>query len=202
MIAQRCLGRSLSSSLAASLLLAVAFAGPASAQAPTQAPARPAAPPAPVSNPAYDADVGSIDSILAALYASISGDAGVKRDWDRFRNLFVPGARLIPTGQRPDGSGGHNVVTAEDYATRSGPVLERDGFHEREIGRHVDRYGRIAQVFSAYDSKRTLADAAPFMRGINSIQLWNDGKRWWVVTIYWEHESPGNPIPAQYLHKP
>ena len=147
-------------------------------------------------------DVESIDAIIAALYAVISGDAGVKRDWDRFRSLFVPQARLIPTGRRADGTGGHRVLTPDEYATTQGPMLERGGFHEREIGRKLERYGNIAHLMSAYDSKRALTDSAPFARGINSIQLWNDGKRWWVVTIFWEGETPSNPIPADYLSAP
>jgi len=91
------------------------------------------------------------------------------------------------------------VLTPDEYVTRAGVSLERDGFFEREIGRSVDTFGRITQVFSAYDSKRTLADAKPFARGINSIQLLNDGTRWWVVSIYRESERPDNPIPARYL---
>jgi hypothetical protein len=144
-------------------------------------------------------DVESIDAILAALYDVISGDAGVKRDWDRFRSLFVQHARLVPTGRRQDGTGGHRVMTPEGYIQLSGAALEDGGFHEREIGRRMDRYGNIVHVFSAYDSKRTVADAQPFARGINSIQLWNDGRRWWVVSIFWEAETPQNPIPAEML---
>lgn len=198
MIAQRCHWRT--PLLALALSAATAGASPAGAQQPTR-PAPQAAPAAatPAANPA---DVESIDAIIAALYGVISGDAGVKRDWDRFRSLFIPGARLIPTGRRQDGTGGHRVMTPDEYANTSGPMLEQGGFHEREIGRSINRYGNVVQVFSAYDSKRTLADAAPFARGINSIQLWNDGERWWVVTIFWESERPDNPIPAEYLRKP
>ncbi len=47
---------------------------------------------------ARPADVESIEAILHAVYDVISGDAGEPRDWDRMRSLFVPGARLIPTG--------------------------------------------------------------------------------------------------------
>ena len=70
-----------------------------------------------------------------------------------------------------------------------------------EIGRKVDQFGGIVQVFSTYESKKTLADEKPFMRGINSIQLWNDGTRWWIVTIFWQNETPQTPIPAKYLQK-
>lgn len=164
------------------------------ASAPTATPATP--PPA-----ARPADVASLDAILAALYDVISGPAGQKRDWDRFRSLFIPGARLIPTGG-PAGQPARAVVWSPDeYVQRAGANLERDGFFEREIGRSVDTFGRITQVFSVYDSKRTLADPKPFQRGINSIQLLNDGTRWWVVSIYWDAERPDNPIPERYLKK-
>ncbi len=153
----------------------------------------------PAANPE---DVASIDAILSAVYDVISGPAGEKRDWDRMRSLFIDGARLIPTGRRPDGTGGHVVWTIEDYISRAGPQLENGGFFEIEIGRTIDRYGNIAQVFSSYEARRTAEDAEPFMRGINSIQLWNDGNRWWVVTIFWESETPDNQIPDKYLKKP
>ena len=152
--------------------------------------------------PARPDDVASIDAIIAALYEVISGPAGQKRDWDRFRSLFAPGARLIPTGRRQDGTHGMRVITPDEYATNIGPQLESGGFFEREIGRRTERYGAVAHVFSAYDSKRTAADTMPFARGINSIQLFNDGRRWWVVSIFWDSERRDNPIPADILRRP
>lgn len=190
MRAQRChrLLIALAAALAASPLASFAQ------QAPATKPAR--------AYPANPADVHSIDAIVAALYAVISGDAGVKRDWDRFHSLFVPGARLIPTGRRADGTGTHRVLTPEQYVDGNGAALENGGFHERELGRRVDRYGNVVHLLSAYEAKRTLADPAPFMRGANSIQLWHDGTRWWVVTIFWESETAANPIPAGLLNQP
>src|SRR5687767_7721568 len=149
---------------------------------------------------ANPADVSSLDAIMKAVYDVISGDAGKPRDWDRFRTLFHKDARMIPSGKNAQtGVVGARVLTPEDYVTRSGPVLERDGFHERELARHVDQYGNIAQVFSTYHAFKKSTDKEPFLRGINSFQLLNDGKRWWVVTIYWQAETPDNPIPKQYL---
>ena len=174
----------------------------APAQQPTQPP-RETPRKSPVAVPsAAPADVASIDAIVAALYDVISGPAGEKRDWDRFRSLFIPGARLIPTGISPEGAGWHRMASPDDYALNAAAMLERDGFFEREIGRRLDRFGNIAHVFSAYDSRRTVEDAEPFARGINSIQLWNDGTRWYVVTIFWQPESDATPIPAEYLDKP
>lgn len=147
-------------------------------------------------------DVASIDSIISVLYASISGGAGVKRDWNRFLSLFAPGARLIPTGRRPDGTQVMRTMSPDEYATTIGPQLEAGGFFEREIGRETAQFGAVAHVFSAYDSKRLATDPQPFARGINSIQLFNDGRRWWVVTIFWDSERPDNRIPEKYLRQP
>jgi hypothetical protein len=145
-------------------------------------------------------DVGSLDSIMKAVYDVISGDAGKERDWDRFRSLFHKDARLIPSGKNAQtGVIGARVLTPEEYIERAGPNLLKNGFHEREIARHVDMYGNIAQVFSTYASFHKADDKDPFMRGINSFQLLNDGKRWWVVTIYWQAETPDNLIPKQFL---
>jgi hypothetical protein len=151
---------------------------------------------------ARPADVQSIDAIIAALYDVISGPAGQKRDWDRFRSLFAPGARLIPTGRRPtDSSQVMRAMSPDDYAAQAGPGLEANGFFEREIGRRVEQFGGVAHVFSAYDSKRTASDPQPFARGINSIQLFYDGNRWWIVNIYWQQESTEDPIPEEYLQR-
>ena len=178
-------------------LLAGALTLPAVLHAQSAAPAPSAAPAKQVA--AEPKDVESVDAILAALYDVISGPAGEKRDWDRMRSLFVPGARLIPVGVPRDSAARTLVLSVEDYIQRSGPMLERNGFFEREIGRRTEVFGHIAHAFSTYESKRTEADAQPFMRGINSIQLLHDGSRWWVVTIYWDSERPGQPIPLQYI---
>lgn len=148
----------------------------------------------------YDSDVESIDSIIEALYASISGDAGVERDWDRFRNLFVEGAKLTPTFQNQEGKVGFIRWSPDEYIERAGASLERDGFHEDEISREVDTYRYVTQVFSSYQSKRK-KDGEVFARGINSIQLFNDGNRWWVVSVFWSSENEEYPIPEQYLKK-
>jgi hypothetical protein len=155
-------------------------------------------PTTPAANPS---DVASMDAIIAAVYDVISGPAGKKRDWDRMRSLFIPGARLIPTGPRQSGGFGSRVLTVEDYITRSSELLEKEGFFEKEISRETDSFGQIAQVFSTYESRHKIDDAKPFARGINSIQLMNDGQRWWIVTIFWQGESEKAPLPEKYLKK-
>ena len=172
---------------------------------PSQTPSAPATAQTPAASatqsPAADPkDVATMDSIVAALYDVISGPAGQKRNWDRFRSLFVPGARLIPTGRNPQtGEVASRVRTPEEYITRSAPLLEQNGFFEREISRRTEKFGSIAHLFSTYESRHKAEDEKPFARGINSIQLMNDGKRWWVVTVFWQGEDDKTPLPAEYL---
>lgn len=146
--------------------------------------------------PAAAADVSSIDAIVTALYDVISGPAGQPRNWNRMRSLFIPGGRLMPTGPR-QGAVAMRVLEVNDYIATSGPQLERVGFHERELARRTEQFGHIAHVFSTYEG-RSETDGT-VIRGINSIQLMNDGARWWVVSVFWEAERPDNPLPAQYL---
>jgi len=177
------------------LMVAAACTSPASAQATAASTQLASSAPAPAARPA---DVSSMEAIMKAVYDVISGPQGQKRDWDRMRSLFVPGARLIPVHVGKDGTGEVHVLSVEDFIRRAAPVMEKEGFFERESHRTVDRYGDIAQVFSTYESRHAAADAKPFQRGINSFQLMFDGHRWWVVTIYWQGETPDAPIPKKY----
>jgi hypothetical protein len=144
-------------------------------------------------------DVASMEAILAALYDVISGPAGKKRDWDRMRSLFIPEGRLMAVGPKKEGGFGYRVMTVDGYIKANGDFLEKNGFFEREVARVVERFGEIAHVFSTYEARQKAEDAKPFMRGINSIQLMHDGKRWWIVSVYWEAERPNNQLPDKYL---
>ncbi|WP_347922091.1 hypothetical protein [Pontimicrobium sp. SW4] len=151
------------------------------------------------SNKTYTKKVKTLDSTLETLYAVISGEKGEARDWDLFRFLFHPDAKLIPSGKNREGKIGARFMTPDDYINSSGQWLIENGFYEIELQREIDTFGNITQVFSTYESYRSKNNKEPFMRGINSIQLLNDGNRWWILNIYWMQESEENPIPRQYL---
>jgi reactive intermediate/imine deaminase len=149
--------------------------------------------------PADPADVASVEAIIKAVYDVISGEAGQKRNWDRFHSLFYKDARLIPTAKDAKTNlFGANPLTTEGYIKRVEPIFANQGFYEKEIARKTDTYGNIVQAFSTYEARRTKDDEKPFLRGINSFQLLFDGNRWWVVSIFWQAETPDNPIPDKY----
>ena len=138
-------------------------------------------------------DVKSLDSILIAIYDVISGPPG-DRDWNRFRSLFVPEARLTSAQKNKDGS--IFLENVEGYVQGAGGYFKTHGFYERSVVNRVDKFGNIAQVFSSYES-RNAPNEKPFARGVNSIQLFNDGTRWWVVSILWDEETPASPLPPE-----
>jgi hypothetical protein len=164
-----------------------------------------AAPPQSVPDPfagvpaAKPDDVKSVDSLLAALYDVISGPAG-ERDWNRFRSLFMPNARLTSAEKTPDGAVRVRPSSVEDYVRLGGNYFLKNGFFEKPIVSRVQTFGNVAQVFSSYESRHALGEA-PFARGINSFQLAYDGKRWWVVNILWDEERPDNPLPKEFASK-
>ena len=182
------------------LALVLLPASPFIARAQASPPAPAAAPATPAANPA---DVASIDAIISALYAVISGPPGQARDWDRMRSLFHPSARMEPIGQRRDGGFQVNVLTPDDYVRRSGEMLVKFGFTEREIARKQERFGNLVHLWSTYEGRFT-GEGAPTkdaIRGINSIQLAYDGTRWWILNLTWQAETATTKLPNEYLPK-
>jgi hypothetical protein len=76
------------------------------------------------------------------------------------------------------------VLTPQDYIRRVEPIFAKEDFWERECSKQVETFGRVAHVLSHYESLRD-PDGEPFERGTNSIQLFNDSLRWWIVSIMW-----------------
>jgi hypothetical protein len=147
-------------------------------------------------------DALSIDAIINAAYDVISGPAGKARDWERERSLFFPGARLIPTASKAGDNASKlspQLLDVEAYIARVEPFFRDNGFYETEVARRTEEFGQIAHVWSTYESRHSREEREPFMRGINSFQLFHDGSRWWIVNIYWQHESAAHPIPEKYL---
>ena len=139
-------------------------------------------------SPADKADLAAIDQTVHAVYDVISGPPGQKRDFDRMRSLFAPGATLKAIG--PKGLRGGSL---DDYISRNAAILEKEGFTERELGRRVELWGGLATAWSAYDGRT--ANGSFHERGINSFQLVKVDGKWLVASILWQEETPDNPLP-------
>ena len=133
--------------------------------------------------PALQSDVSTLDAILHTSYEILSGPVGKARDWERYRTLFVDGARLMPVvalGGKPH----VRQLTVDDYIQRVEPIFAVENFWERETSRQVEMVGRVAHVLSHYESLRD-PNGPPFETGSNSMQLFHDDTRWWIVSVMW-----------------
>jgi hypothetical protein len=176
--------------------IGMAAARPLPAQPPVRAPARPPARHVAVPTLAADtADVATIDGVMRAFYDVISGPAGTPRQWGRDRTLYVPDIRFHVPGRR-NGRPAVFTMTHQAYVDGVDASFVAHGFFERETGRCVRRFGNTAQVFSAYESRRDSATAPVSDRGVNMLQLFHDGARWWVASVVWEDVRPDLPLPS------
>ncbi len=143
-------------------------------------------------------DVSSPDAIVQTLYDVISTPAGEAPDWERWRTLFIPEARLIAISSNDTGSNSYFTWTSEEYIEQTGHYFLENPFFEVEVSQTSERFGNLVHRFSTYESYRALG-LEPFSRGINSIQLLHMEDRWWIVTIFWQSESENIPLPEKYL---
>ena len=127
----------------------------------------------------------SPEAIIHASYALISGRAGEPRDWGRWRRLYAPSARLMPIEAAADGTRIPRVMTPDEYIASRSPFFADNDFHEWETAREEHRFGALAHVWSSYEAGRS-PDGPIIRRGVNSIQLWNDGDRWWILSEAWD----------------
>jgi len=148
-------------------------------------------------------DVATPDAIVRAGYEAISHAPGESFDWDRFRSLFLPDAKLIPNLEQ---SGGElMVMSPQEFTDYIDSVTDLSaenyqGFVEEVIRNKVFRYGDIAHVTSSYQKRFWDGDDI-LGRGINSFQLLHNGGRWWIVSIIWDEDVGAGPLPEAFMGK-
>ena len=141
----------------------------------------------------------SIEGITNKMIELISGDIGEKRNWDEYRNLFLPTAQKISIRKSKDGITRTRAMNLEEFVRNVGPLYARDGFEEYAIGLTVNEFNGIANVFQSYYCKNLLGTYEK--RGINSYQLVYMNDRWWIANTLFTPESEDNIIPDKYLYR-
>lgn len=150
--------------------------------------------------PARAEDVGTIDGMIRAFYDVISGPAGQPRQWGRDSSLYIEGVRFVAMSER-NGTPVAQVMDHAAFVRAVNAPFVQQGFFEREVHRVVKRFGNIAHVFSTYEFRAT--ESGPVQgRGVNSIEMFWDGTRWWIAAAIWDDERPHNPIPPELLPAP
>jgi hypothetical protein len=138
-------------------------------------------------------DAESSESIVHTAYALISGRAGETRDWKRWKSLHAPGARLIPIEAVGDELRAPNVMNTDEYIASRSPFFEKQSFYEWETSREELRRGQLVHVWSNYEAAEEPGGKV-IRRGVNSIQLWDDGTRYWILSVAWDAVDAKNAV--------
>jgi hypothetical protein len=143
-------------------------------------------------------DDAAIAALIADFYDAVSGPAG-PRSVERQRRIFHPAAPLARTGVGADGKPWCTVMTPEGWVEDTAAFFATNDFHESDAGLEVERFGHIAWARSVYEARRHPGDSQLVKRGVNSIQLFHDGGRWWILHVVWTDERPDLPLPAGWV---
>jgi hypothetical protein len=173
--------------------IAMVFAVLAAVMAPVRSSGQAGA--APTTTPEACLPSTTLEELITALDAAVSGPGD--KDRTCLRELVMADGRLSPMAKAADGSFAPHSLTVDGWIE----VVKKRGsaaFYERQVKVSSEVYGHIAHLWSTYEVRMTPNGKAE-IRGINSIQAVNDGKRWRVEEILWQAETPEEPVPARYL---
>lgn len=144
----------------------------------------------------FSSDVKSIDAIIKASYNVVSGEKGAKRQWERDLYLHHPNAVYSFTDRQNEETK-QVVMSINDFHNETDDMILKTAFYEEEISREVRLFGNIAQVWSTYET-RLQKDGPVMRRGINSIQLFYENNRWYIISWIFDKELESNKIPKTF----
>jgi len=142
-------------------------------------------------------DVQSVEAITDKMLEMISGDIGEERDWETYRQLFLPTAQKISIRKSKNGQSSARSMNIEEFVRNVGPLYARDGFEEYKIGLTVHEFNGIATAFQSYYCKNLTGTYEA--RGVNTYQLVYVDDRWWIASTLFAAESDGVKLTDEYL---
>jgi len=144
-------------------------------------------------------DVSTIDGMIKAYYEVVSGPASQPRQWDRDATLYIRNVRFVIISEDATGKTTAESMTHQEFVDTSDASLVGKAFYEHEVHRITQRVGNIAHVFSTAE-RSSSPDGTVEGRSIDSIELYWDGKRWWITGAnLWDINTAKHPIPGEFL---
>ena len=148
----------------------------------------------------YGDNISTLDGIMKAYYDVVTVKKGEKPSYERDSLLHLGNVNVGWATKTKSGKMTFKYVSLKEYHRLSDDYVASQGFDEREISRKVEKFGAIYHVWSTYETRNT--KTGPIIeRGINSIELFYDGDRFWILGWFFDGERKDNPIPAKYLTK-
>lgn len=135
------------------------------------------------------------EEAVAALWNAISNDAGATADTTTLQRIFHQDA-VIFGGRYKEGKPVVRRSMLADFLKPFAKVQQK-GFYECEISRVVQTYDRFAVAYSVVESRTEKTATKPDFVGVNSVQLYQDGDQWKILSLYYHVEKTGLPIAEQ-----
>jgi len=143
------------------------------------------------------ADDPAITELLQRLYAVISFEEGGDPDFEGLEQVFSRHARI--TRVTPEAT---DYLEPQSFLQMTRNLVELGAytsFHELEVARRVQRFGRVAQVWSVYETRCNRLARTPLGRGVNSIQLIHESGGWRVLGLSWDETHTEQCLPIEQL---
>jgi hypothetical protein len=147
-------------------------------------------------------DYDTVEGIMTELYASVTREPGKPFEWDRLRAIMLPEGIMLP--QREQTQGQSRIMNVNSFIAWIdegwNPIIgtsQDRGFFERQTNLIVEQFGNIAHAFTTYE-KGPYEPRSVQARGINSVQLLRRDGRWYILSITWDEENSGGPLPGKY----
>ncbi|MDB5133660.1 MAG: hypothetical protein JWP37_263 [Mucilaginibacter sp.] len=133
----------------------------------------------------YGDNVGTLDGIIKAYYDVVTVKKGEKVSFERDSLLHIEGVRVGSAGIDVKGNPTLHYTSLKQYHKESDAYMEKNGFYEHETARTVQNIRNIYHVWSSYES-RNEPGGKIIAQGVNSIELYYDGKRFWILGWFYD----------------
>jgi hypothetical protein len=142
---------------------------------------------------ARSSDVSSPEALLSALHDSVSGPAGPV-DWNRFRSLFLPSARLGSSTTDSKGVARITLASPEELIKSGASERERVPWYEVILVKRIQRFDNIAVAYYSHDN-RSSPDGGVVQQSVNVCEMLYDGTRWWILSDIWNVVPKSTKLP-------
>lgn len=137
-----------------------------------------------------------LEALTDAFLRAVSFQAGEQPAYDRIRDLFIDGGKLIKNS-----SDAPEISTVDDFIAPRQEMVdagELTSFEEVESADITEIFGNVAHRFSTYAKRGTMNGTAFEARGIISTQFVRTPDGWRMSSMAWDDERPGLVIPDRY----
>lgn len=135
------------------------------------------------------------EAAVSALWQALSNDPGARADLPTLQRLFHDDAVVFGGRYKAAEPSLRRFSRAEFlklYETAS-----PEGFYECEVLRQIQTYDRFAVAYSVVESRSDPGEASPDFVGVNSIQLYQVGSDWQILSLYYHVARDGLPVSLQ-----